>query len=192
MTEANATSTKVLFDSLVKLYKQGQLLLLDADRIMGEKGWTPITSTILSGLSYALGYPERWYLRWATRFYLPTIPEDNKASITRIPFISIHFASDHDTKVDEPLLSAGWLLYSKPMDRKEAEKSWDYWMCKYWFYGKPDESSEGWHRTGQSQQKNNLRGTETFVVPLFDIVSSEKLEELVITPLLARYANCDR
>jgi len=78
MTDTNATYTKILFESLVKLYKQGQLLLLDADRIMGEKGRTPITTTILSGLSYALGYPERWYLRWATRFYLPTIPEGEK------------------------------------------------------------------------------------------------------------------
>ncbi len=189
MTDTNATYTKILFESLVKLYKQGQLLLLDADRIMGEKGWTPITTTILSGLSYALGYPERWYLRWATRFYLPTIPEGEKVSITHIPFISIHFTSDHDTKVDEPLVSAGWLLYSKHMDLKEAQSSWDYWMCKYWFYGKPDEALEGWHKTGQSQKKDNLKGTETFIVPLYDITSGEKLEALVTNPLLARHSD---
>jgi len=91
--------------------------------------------------------------------------------------------------VDEPLVSAGWLLYSKPMDSKEAENSWDYWMCKYWFYGKPDEAFEGWHKTGQSQKMDNLKGTEAFIVPLYDITSSEKLEALVINPLLARHGD---
>ncbi|GAI00053.1 unnamed protein product, partial [marine sediment metagenome] len=41
MTETNGSSTKVLFDSLTKLYKQGQLLLMEADRLMGERGWEP-------------------------------------------------------------------------------------------------------------------------------------------------------
>lgn len=189
MTDMLGSPTKILFESLVKLYKQGQLLLLDADRIMGEKGWTPITTTILSGLSYALGNPERWYLRWATRFYLPTIPEGEQATIMHIPFISIHFASDHDTKVEEPLVSAGWLLYSKPMDLEEAQNSWDYWMCKYWFYGKHDRSFERWHTTGESKQKENLKGTETFAVPLYNITSSDKLEELVITRLIAKHTD---
>lgn len=183
------SSTKALFEALVTLYKQGQLLLLDADRIMGENGWTSMTTTILSGLSYALGYPERWYLRWATRFYSPNILEGEKFSVASIPFISIHFASDHDTKVDEPLVSAGWLLYSKPMDLKEAENSFDYWMCKYWFYGKPDDTLEGWHKTGQSQKEENLKGTETFAVPLYDITSSDKLEELIIRRLMDRHAD---
>lgn len=186
MATSEQKPTKALFEALVKLYKQGQLLLLDADRIMGERGWTPMTSTILSGLSYALHHPERWYLRWATRFYLPETPEGEKAAITRLPFVSIHFASDHDTKVEEPLVSAGWLLYHKPMEVKEAEHSWDYWMCKYYFLGNPHPDIKGWHGTGQSQWKENLKGSETFVVPLYDIASSEKLEELVLQPLLSR------
>ena len=186
MATSEQKPTKALFEALVKLYKQGQLLLLDTDRIMGERGWTPMSSTILSGLSYALHYPERWYLRWAMRFYLPEIPEGEKAAITRLPFVSIHFASDHDTKVEEPLVSAGWLLYHKPMEVKEAKRSWDYWMCKYYFLGNPHPDLKGWHGTGQSQWKENLKGSETFVVPLYDIASSEKLEELVLRPLLNR------
>jgi len=87
----------------------------------------------------------------------------------------------------EPLGSAGWLLYHKSMDLKEAQRSWDYWMCKYWFYGKPNDTLEGLHQTGQSQHKENLKGTQTFAVPLYDITSSEKLEELVITPPISRH-----
>ena len=39
MTETKGSSTKVLFDSLTKLYKQGQMLLMDADRLMDEREW---------------------------------------------------------------------------------------------------------------------------------------------------------
>lgn len=37
--------------------------------------------------------------------------------------------------------------------------------------------------TGQGQFSPNMTGVETFVVPLYDVVSSEELEELVIDPL---------
>jgi len=35
MGDIQESSTKVMFDCLLKLYKQGQLLLLDADHLMG-------------------------------------------------------------------------------------------------------------------------------------------------------------
>jgi hypothetical protein len=44
---------------------------------------------------------------------------------------------------------------------------------------------EGWRKTGQSQWYENLKGSETLAVPLYQITSSEKLKELVIDPLLA-------
>ena len=183
----SSSSTKLLFESLVKLYKQGQLLLLDSDKKMGERGWTPMTSVVLSGLSYSLNNPDRWYLRWANRFYSPEIDDDESASIERIPFTSIHFASDHDNDVDEPLVVAGWILFGKALTEKEAAKSWDYWMCKYWFSGKPHPDIDGWRQTGQSNRAKNVSGSETFAVPLYDITSGDKLEELVITPLLNHY-----
>jgi hypothetical protein len=58
-------------------------------------------------------------------------------------------------------------------------------MCKYWFVGKPHDTLKGWRKTGQSQWYENLKGSETFTVPLYQITSSEKLKELVIDPLLA-------
>ena len=112
MVETQISSTKAMFESLAKLYKQGQLLLMDADRLMGERGWEPMQSTAQSGFSYSLNLPERWYARWAARFYVPTTLEGEDATIDRMVFVSIHFASDHDTSVDEPIVSAGRLLYS--------------------------------------------------------------------------------
>jgi len=55
----------------------------------------------------------------------------------------------------------------------------------HWFIGKPHDTLEGWRKTGQSQWYENLEGSETFTVPLYQITSSEKLKELVIDPLLA-------
>ena len=114
-----------------------------------------------------------------------TVPEGEEGAIDRLLFVSIHFASDHDTNVDEPIVSAGRLLYGKPMSVKTAGDNYDYWMCKYWFYGKRHETLKGWRQTELSRWYENLKGSETFKVSLYHITSSEKLKELVIDPLLA-------
>jgi hypothetical protein len=189
MIETKRSPTKALFESLAKLYKQGQLLLMESDRLMGERGWTARHTNAIAELSYSMNAPQRWFARWAMRFYTPAATEAKELLIDRFMFISIHFASDVgsslETSVDEPLVCAGRLLYEKPMTDKEAGQTYDYWMCKYWFIGKPHDTLEGWRMTGQSQWYENLKGSETFAVPLYDITSSEKLKELVIDPLLA-------
>ena len=189
MTETMRSPTRGLFESLTKLYKQGQLLLMDSDRLMGERGWIPRHSNAIAELSYSMSAPQRWFARWAMRFYTPAVADAQEQLIDRILFVSIHFASDvgssMETSVDDPLVCAGRLIYEKPMTDKEADQTYDYWMCKYWFIGKPQDTLEGWRKTGQSQWYENLNGSETFAVPLYQITSSEKLKELVIDPLLA-------
>ncbi len=185
MAKRKDAPTKTMFDCLSKLYRQGQLLLMDADRLMGERGWEPRHTSAPAELSNSLNSPDRWYARWAARFYQPTVPEGEEVAIDRLLFVSIHFASDHDTSVDEPIVSAGRLLYGKRMSVKTASKTYYYWMCKYWFYSRPHATLEQWHQSGQSRFFENLKGTETFIVPLYDITSSEKLEQLVIVPLLS-------
>ncbi|MFC1962909.1 hypothetical protein ACFLWB_02800 [Chloroflexota bacterium] len=187
MIKSELTPTKDMFDSLAKLYKQGQLLLLDADRIMGERGWETKTTTVFQGLSYSLNSPDKWYIRWAARFYYPVKSAEDEPMVQHIPFISVHFKADHDTELDEPVASAGWLLYAKQMTIKEAQSSQAYWMCKYWFYGEPQNKTEGWRKTGQSHMQKNLKGTETFAVALYSITSREKLEKLVIDTLFSKY-----
>ena len=189
MTETMKSQTRGLFESLTKLYKQGQLLLMDSDRLMGERGWTPRHNNAIAELSYSMSAPQRWFARWAMRFYTPAATEAKEQLIDRILFVSIHFASDvgssMETSVDDPLVCAGRLIYEKPMTDKEADQTYDYWMCKYWFIGKPRDTLEGWRKTGQSQWYENLKGSETFAVPLYQVTSSDKLKELVIDPLLA-------
>jgi hypothetical protein len=181
--------TKELFDSLQKLYKQGQLFLMDADKFMGEEGWAPMHTTGIAELSYSMNSPHKWFARWAMRFYMPADIEEEAAQIDRILFISIHFASDIktglQTDINEPLVCAGRLIYGTPMTTKKATKSYGYWMCKYWFIGKPHDTLKGWRKTDQLQGVENLKGSESFSVPLYNITSSEKLRELVIEPLIA-------
>jgi len=188
MADNKRTLTRVLFENLTRLYKQSQLLLMDADRLLGEQGWEPTNTTAPSGFSYSLNAPERWYARWAVRFYVPVTQESNEPSIGQVLFVSIHFASDQKaglpTDIDEPMISAGRLKYKKPMTAKTASKNYDYYMCKYWFFGEPHPELQGWRRTVGSKFSENLEGSETFVVPLYDVTSSEKLKELVIDPLL--------
>lgn len=189
MSKTGGSPTKALFDCLAKLYKQGQLLLLDSDKLMGERGWIPRHSNAIAELSYSMNAPQRWFARWAMRFYTPAATEAKELLIDRILFVSIHFTSDlgsgFETNVDEPLVCAGRLIYEKPMTDEEASQTYDYWMCKYWFTSKPHDTLEGWRKTGQSRWYENLKGSETFAVPLYKITSSEKLKELVINPLFA-------
>ena len=189
MNDTQNSPTKALFDSLARLYKQGQLLLLDGDRLMEERGWAPMDDPVTAGLSHSINLPQRWFTRWVTRFYMPVTTEGQDSLIAHTLFISIHFASDIDTRmqtsVNEPLVCAGRIIYGKPMTLKEANKVYDYWMCKYWFIGTEHDTLEGWYKTGQSQVSKNVEGSETFSVPLYSITSSEKLKELVTEPLLA-------
>jgi hypothetical protein len=124
MNETSRRPTRTLFESLAKLYKQGQLLLMDADRLMGERGWTPRHNNAIAELSYSMNAPQRWFARWAMRFYTPAVTETTEQLIDRMLFVSIHFASDvgsnMETSVDDPLVCAGRLIYEKPMTEKEA------------------------------------------------------------------------
>lgn len=71
------------------------------------------------------------------------------------------------------------------MNLKTADRNYDYYMCKYWFWGQPHDKLEGWRKTGQSKFSKNLKGSETFSVPLYNITSSEELKRQVIDPLLS-------
>jgi len=181
MSENKRSTTRALFTSLAKLYKQGQLLLLDSDRLMGERGWGPMDKTALAELSYSLNFPERWYARWVYRYYRP----EEESKIDHLLFVSIHFASDHDTEVDDPVVSAGRLLYGNA----SADPSYEYWMCKSCFYGERHEALEDWQCWDRPGYSKDLKRIETFRVPLYTITSREKLKELVIDRLLSIQEN---
>ena len=189
MSENKDNPTKTLFECLNKLYKQGQLLLMDADRLMGERGWTPMHNMAPASLSYTLNLPERWYARWIQRFYMPATSEKEEPFIDKILFISIHFTSDGGTNVDEPVIAAGRIFYEQKMNEKTAQKNYDYYMCKYWHMGESHDHLEGWRKTTGSKYSKNLKGSETFAIPLYEIKSGNDLEKFVIEPLIPLIPN---
>ncbi|MDP3061941.1 MAG: hypothetical protein Q8O40_01825 [Chloroflexota bacterium] len=190
-TDKGDSPTKQLFDSLRRLYQQAQLLLLDSDRLMGGKGWEPMNSQAPAEFSYSVNTPHKWFARYAARFYLPQPATGEGAAIPSvrcIPFVSTHFASDDDTEVDEPMVSAGYLLFIEKLTPEQARRSFGsgYWICKSGFWGKAILDQEGlrqWEHPAKWIQHSQC--TRTFRVPLYNITSSEALKGLVIDRLVS-------
>jgi hypothetical protein len=182
--------TKKLFDCLRNLYRQAQQLLLDSDRLLSDYGWEPIGGTGPSEFSYSITQPDKWFARWATRFYLPQSVTDEKAeerSVVSMLFVSTQFTFDHDTKVDEPVVSAGYLLFVKRLTKDQARKEWrnSYWLCKSGLWGEPIPNGNGWRQWTPSKYIPLSQYVRAFTVPLYSITSSEALKELVIDKLVS-------
>lgn len=182
--------TKKLFNCLRHLYRQGQQLLLDSDRLLGDRGWEPVSGTGPAEFSYSITAPDKWYARWAARFYLPQSTleaETDECSVETMLFVSIQFASDHDTDVDEPLISAGYVLFSERLALDQARKAWgnSYWLCKSGLYGEPMPDGTGWREWDPSRWIQLAQCVRAFTVPLYSITSSDALDKLVIDKLVS-------
>lgn len=182
--------TKKLFDCLRSLYRQAQQLLLDSDRLLGDRGWEPVGGMGPAEFSYSITTPDKWFARWAARFYLPqstTEAETDECSVVAMLFVSVQFTSDHDTDVDEPVVSAGYILFSERLTRDQARKAWRnfYWLCKSGLWGKPMPDAPGWRELNPSKWIQLSQSIRAFTVPLYSIISSDALKELVIDKLLS-------
>lgn len=186
----NESPTTKLFDCLRNLYCQAQQLLLDSDRLLGDYGWEPVGGTGPSEFSYSIRAPDKWFARWATRFYLPQSTTEEKASersVACMLFVSTQFTSDHDTEVDEPVVSAGYLLFAKRLTRDQARKEWrnSYWLCKSGLWGELIPNGSGWRQCNLSRFIQSSQYVRAFTVPLYSITSSEALKEFVIDKLVS-------
>lgn len=182
--------TKRLFDCLRTLYRQAQQLLLDSDRLLGDRGWEPVGATGPAEFSYSISAPDKWFARWAARFYLPQSTLETEAderSVVTMLFVSAHFTSDHDTQVDEPVVSAGYVLFTERLTRDQARKAWgnSYWLCKSGLWGKPVLDAKGWRDWNPSKWIQLSQSVRAFTVPLYSITSSEALKKLVIDKLVS-------
>lgn len=182
--------TKKLFDCLRTLYRQAQQLLLDSDRLLGDRGWESVGPIGPAEYSYSIAVPSKWFARWATRFYLPqsTLEEDtDERSVLAMLFVSTQFTSDDDTNVDEPVVSAGYVLFTETLTRNQAQKAWknSYWLCKSGLWGKPIVDNPTWRQWNPSDHIKSSQCVRAFAVPLYSITSSEALKELVIDKLIS-------
>ena len=191
MTKSISESpTKKLFDCLRTLYRQAQQLLLDSDRLLGDRGWESVGTTGPAEYSYSIAAPDKWFARWAARFYLPqsTLERDtDEHSVLAMLFVSTQFTSDHDTDVAEPMVSAGYVLFTERLTRNQAQKAWgnSYWLCKSGLWGKPMIDTPGWCQWNPSRFVQSSQCVRAFTVPLYSVTSSEALKELVIDRLVS-------
>ena len=178
--------TETLFDSLRHLFKQTSQLLMDSDRIMGDRGWDPTVSNVTAEYSGLPASSDRWFPRWAFRFYAPSKPSDeSEDKIDTLKLVSVHFTSDHDTEVRESLLVAGYIKYLEPLKRDKVLKNgYGYWLCKSWFWGNKEKTFEKWHTWAHGNYYRDLmQSISTFALPLYEITSAEVLEQKVINRL---------
>lgn len=182
--------TKKLFDCLRHLYRQAQQLLLDSDRLLGDHGWGPVAVIGPAEYSYSITTPDKWFARWASRFYLPqyTVETDaDEPSVVAMLFVSTQLTSDHDTDVGEPVVSAGYILFSEQLTRDQALKAWrnSYWLCKSGLWGKAVPNAGDWREWDPSSFIQQSQCVRAFTVPLYSITSVEVLRELVSDRLVA-------
>ena len=94
-------------------------------------------------------------------------------------------AETHD--VDEPVVSAGYLLFTERLTRDQARKAWanSYWLCKSGLWGEPIIDTNNWRQWDPSKWIPLSQFVRAFTVPLYSITSSDALKELVIDKLLS-------
>ena len=192
--EAKTSPTKALFDSLRQLYRQSSQLLLDCDRLMGERSWESASNTTnmttdISGLSTLTN---KWFPRYAFRYYIPSEQEgESEDLINSLKFVSTHFTSGGHIQINEPLLVAGNIKYCTPFKRKQVlantntnYKIYAYWFCRSWFWGKSGKSYEVWYtHKPEKHYVNTVEISASFALPLYEITSSQILEQSVIKRL---------
>jgi hypothetical protein len=102
-------------------------------------------------------------------------------------FVSTQLASDNDTDVEEPVISAGYLLFNERLTRDQARKAWgnSYWLCKSGLWGKPINDPIGWGQWDPSKWIQLSQLVRTFTAPLYSITSSDAPKELVIDKLIS-------
>ena len=190
--KTQAEATKQLFESLTHLYVQARQLLVDCDRPMGERGWEPIGSYALQDIIVTAHSPKKWFARWAARFYLAQTGSEQDETVKALRFVSLHFCSDEDTQVVEPLVIAGIYVIANPLKRQKVKDTNKYhWICKSWFYALPEHGKKlcEWYDwvPGAREREGLPEGKiASFAVPLYDIKSSKELEKMVIDALFSK------
>jgi hypothetical protein len=188
MRKTTTSPTQALFESLRQLYRDSGQLLLDCDRIMGEKGWESISGGVWAESSSLAAVSDKWFPRWVFRFYMPLKPDEELEDfIDTLKFISAHFTSDGDTYVDDPLIVSGNITYIEPLKRGEifrGYQSYSYYLCKSWFWNNKERTFGSWHsHKPEKYYKDIIDKIDTFALKLYDISSSDALEDMVVNRL---------
>ncbi len=177
----NGENTNNLIKQMARLYAEISLLLRTADKMMLDKDWEPAAgNTALQG-SRNIDAPNYWIPQDVFRFY----SNNNHEQILAYIAVTI-FHRDNESKLEEPLLTCGWLDYGN--GNKLA--TWDYWYAHIHLYQKKFEI-DGKMRPidaaffEKELRKKNIHSAYSLAVPLMDITGTGSLDTKIIKPLIA-------
>lgn len=173
-----------LFDELTRVFKDVSKLLLDADGMMGQRGylnWKPRSSAVGTETSTSVWRPEEWYPRWVGRYYLHESDETQSGPCL---FVAV-FLSDQakagdwarKQRIEQPLVIAGVISQE---DGATQALGWHYWDAKSWFW----ENDKLETRQREVTHQRDEVTIRSFAIELQALSDTASLAEKVIKPLL--------
>ena len=178
------------FKVLGKFCSDAALLLITANGMMKENGWTHISkNTKAVEQGNRLEYPDSWLPDSFFCFY------ENLQCKHLLSYIAVHvgdYYGEPATDIKEPRISAGWLNYGKGKNAKDAWKK-DYRACyvHLWIDNSQAKCDASLHvgdlrKIYEDEEKDTPSGIRvaTFAHKLEEITNSETLREKIVQPLL--------
>jgi hypothetical protein len=160
-----------LFCTLDEVFANVSSLLLDAERMLGVRGYDiDQRSGIGAEKSSSVYSPGLWYPGWISRHFRSR----DGASASIFVCVLLHArAGDDIPALEDPVVSAGIL---RPPDGA----GWSYWMAKAWAWS-PQRLTNGQPIGFEFRDGGKA---EVFAVPLASITSAAVLERSVVEPLV--------
>lgn len=172
----NGKNAMKLINQIKNLYKEISLVLQTADKLMEDHKWKPKAGNTAVTWSYHLAYPDWWIPQDIFRFYF----KEGYEHI--LPFISvILFDRDNETKLSEPLISAGYFDYGIG----NTITTWEYWYSH--FHIKQDNFKDDGELAPillNDPEKYTFKNAYSLAKPLMQIYNSQSLLDEIVKPLL--------
>lgn len=188
---ANGQDVLKTIEYVRDFYRQVSLLLQDADRLMGERGWEcSHGSRAIHGETGSLQSTQKWIPDVVFRFYVSS--EEHPHTLAHISIL----VSDLESKFrnfTEPRLSAGFWAWDSTVSAERIRNRkglWDYHWARTNGFNDPlhngdvcAQPRETWSAEDQAADPHFL-GEWSFGYPLVQFGSAEDLGRAIVVPLL--------
>lgn len=166
--------TKV-FKYVQQVFRECQQLIYKADNLMAPDWNVLYGSRITRDVTSSIYDPNRWLVEAVFRIY--TGEEKNV-----IKGITISFWGDDELEIEEPVITAGKIIYSDVNKRQH----WDLWNT--WFAWEDDNKENEYKLDGsiinfKSKECDYISEAQLFSYPLVSITNDIELERKIIEVL---------
>jgi hypothetical protein len=177
---ADGKSTLAALRQVRRFFGDVSKMLLEADSMMGEKGWEQRNgSTATAGNAFSIHSPRNWMPSKLFRFYR------REESALVVPCISVLLESDEKKlRLDEPLVSDVVMEY----ETNDLPVGIQLYAISTWHLWAPDRKDDGSLRSIEPRalwpNETTAKKMTSFALPLMSIREPANLRDLVITPIL--------